>query len=191
MAILHTTTGQPENRPYTSSLFLKHTNRAVALKRTGIKIAGISLLIVIGALLILATSAGGNKASPARNSLTSSTEPTGTTSPQQSTGSKPDMGSSSVLQQTQTSQQPPSGFSHGSQSTQVTVNGENIPVPQNGSVHRTIETPSGTTSLDVSTDTNGSSYNSSFTSTNMNVSSSSWSISSDGTNTYVNGMTSP
>lgn len=191
MAILHTTTGQPENRPYTSSLFLNHTSRAAALKRTGIKIAGISLLLVIGTLLVLATRAGGNQASPAGNSLTSSAEKTDQTSPQQPTGSKPDTRSSSVSQQTQTSQQLPSSDGHNSASMQVTVNGENIPVPQNGSVQRTIETPSGTTNLNVSTSTDGSSINSSLTSTNMNVSSSSWSISSDGTNTYVNGTTSP
>lgn len=46
-------------------------------------------------------------------------------------------------------------------STQVTVNGENIPANDNGSLRETITTPGGTTTIDITTQNNGNSWNSS------------------------------
>lgn len=41
--------------------------------------------------------------------------------------------------------------------TTVTVNGQNVPVPESGTVHRVIQQPNGSTTLDVSVDHQGGS----------------------------------
>ncbi len=64
-------------------------------------------------------------------------------------------------------------------SVQVTVNGETVPVPENGSVHRTLQSADGQTTLDVSTSSDGGASNSSSSSLNVNVSSNSSSFSSN------------
>lgn len=57
--------------------------------------------------------------------------------------------------------------------TNVQVNGDTIPVPNNGSVHKEISTGSGNASIDVSVQSNGSSNSASSSSVNLNVNSSS------------------
>jgi len=59
-------------------------------------------------------------------------------------------------------------------SMQLTVNGQTIPVPTNGSTQQVITSPDGSATVNVSASNNsqGSSFNSSVTSTNFNVNSS-------------------
>jgi hypothetical protein len=57
--------------------------------------------------------------------------------------------------------------------TNVQVNGNNVPVPNNGSVHKEISTGSGNASIDVSVQSNGSSNTESSSSIDLNINSSS------------------
>ncbi len=59
--------------------------------------------------------------------------------------------------------------------TKVTIDGKNVPVSPSGEVHKSVETPSGTTKIDVSVDSNssGNSSTQSSSSVNLNVHSSS------------------
>ena len=54
----------------------------------------------------------------------------------------------------------------------VTINGQPVAVPQNGSVNKTIVDGNDVTSLEVNSSSEGSSFNSTFTSLNVNVNSS-------------------
>ena len=58
--------------------------------------------------------------------------------------------------------------------TKVIINNEDVPVPENGTIHRTIQNENGTTNVTVNVDA-GSSTNQSTTTTNLNVSSSTYS----------------
>lgn len=59
--------------------------------------------------------------------------------------------------------------------TKVTIDGQNVPVSPSGEVHKSVETPNGTTKIDVSVDANSSGNSSvqSSNSVNLNVHSSS------------------
>jgi hypothetical protein len=87
-----------------------------------------------------------------------------------------------------------SGGSGGNQSsvnTQVTVNGQPVAVPDNGTTQQTVTNPDGsTTSYSVSASTQGGTNNSSSTSTNLSVSSNSSSNNGGSTSGYnvVNGV---
>lgn len=60
-------------------------------------------------------------------------------------------------------------------STNVMVNGQSIPVPNNGSVSRTITNGNGTTQVDISNHSSSSGTNNSSTSTNLSINSSTYS----------------
>jgi hypothetical protein len=69
-------------------------------------------------------------------------------------------------------------------STHVEVNGQIIPVPENGSVHKTIQSPDGNSVVDVTVENNNGGFtssSSSFNSTNIN----SFSSSSNGTTSTI------
>lgn len=53
--------------------------------------------------------------------------------------------------------------------TKVTVDGKNIPVSPTGEVHKTVETPNGTTNIDVSVNSNSSSNSSVQSSGSINL----------------------
>lgn len=57
-------------------------------------------------------------------------------------------------------------------STNVMVNGQSIPVPNNGSVSRTITNSNGTTQVEISNNSSSSGTNNSSTSTNLSINSS-------------------
>jgi hypothetical protein len=61
----------------------------------------------------------------------------------------------------------------GSAHTSVTINGQTVPVPQNGTVSRTIQNQNGTTKVEVDSSSTGTSANSSNSSVNVQVDSSS------------------
>ncbi len=75
-----------------------------------------------------------------------------------------------VVAGTQTSQTVTNTVSpNGEPSTNVKVNGQQVKLPQNGSVHKTIRTENGTTSLNVTVSGNSTNSNTSSVSTNMQV----------------------
>lgn len=57
--------------------------------------------------------------------------------------------------------------------TSLRVNGDNVPIPDNGSVHKEISTGSGNASIDVNVQSNGSTNSESSSSIDLNVNSSS------------------
>lgn len=58
---------------------------------------------------------------------------------------------------------------NGQTSTSVTVNGQNVPVPSNGELHRTIAGPNGTTRVDVSNQSSGQQSESSSSSSSVQI----------------------
>ena len=71
--------------------------------------------------------------------------------------------------------QPLSDSGQPNASTNVMVNGQSIPVPNNGSVSRTITNGNGTTQVDISNHSSSSGTNNSSTSTNLSINSSTYS----------------
>lgn len=53
--------------------------------------------------------------------------------------------------------------------TKVTIDGQNVPVPPSGEVHKSVETPNGTTKIDVSVDSNSSGNSSIQSSSSVNL----------------------
>lgn len=53
--------------------------------------------------------------------------------------------------------------------TKVTVDGQNVPVSPSGEVHKSVETPNGTTKIDVSVDSNSSGNSSIQSSSSVNL----------------------
>lgn len=51
----------------------------------------------------------------------------------------------------------------------VTIDGQNVPVPPSGEVHKSVETPSGTTKIDVSVDSSSSGNSSIQSSSSVNL----------------------
>ena len=84
----------------------------------------------------------------------------------------------SVQEEQPMTTQSSSNDSRSTSDTKVTINNENIPVPENGTVHRTIQNENGTTNVTVNTNT-GTTSNQSSSSTSMNVNTSTFSRSSD------------
>lgn len=98
---------------------------------------------------------------------------TSTLSTTSSDDTKSNEGEQPVMNQQQSSTSSSSNQGSSSESkTTVTINNETVPVPQNGSVERTITNDNGTTQVNVSTntDSNGNSHTSSFMTTNSNSS---------------------
>lgn len=87
----------------------------------------------------------------------------------------------------QHSQQSNDTSSSSTTDTTVTINNEQITVPENGSVQRTITNGDGTTQIDVSTnsDSNGNSYSSSFMTSSSNSTSVNSSITTNSQNVTV------
>lgn len=76
---------------------------------------------------------------------------------------------------TQFNNQPLSDSGLSNAGTNVIVNGQSIPVPNNGSVSRTITNGNGTTQVDISNSSSSSGTNHSSTSTNLSINSSTYS----------------
>jgi hypothetical protein len=72
-----------------------------------------------------------------------------------------------------------------SQHTSVTVNGQDIPVPENGSTQRTFTSDGGQTSVSVNSSSNGNATNSSSSSLNVQVQSDSSSSSTTSTQSTI------
>lgn len=87
-------------------------------------------------------------------------------------GNQPKVSNNGDSSQSVTSQTTIAATSNNGQ-TDVSVNGEPVPVPANGEVHKTITSNNGKTQVDISSSSSSDAANSSNTSINLNVSSSS------------------
>lgn len=116
-----------------------------------------------------AAGAGRSPASVRSVNISTSTTPPAASSPNSSLPSEEFLNSTSFSQSS--SQMPVH--------TNVTVNGQTIPVPQNGNVTRTIEDQTGTTKVNVNSQTGSTASNNSNSSVNINVSTNS-SVTSNG-----------
>lgn len=139
-----------------------------------ITLLGMCLAVVV---LVLATS---NVASERSNDM----KPT-SSSQQSTTHVQVDSSSTSATTPTPTAQDPTAklsmstGEDSSKNNVQVTINGESVPVSEQGSVHRTMKSADGQTTVDVSSSSNGDASNSSYSSLDLNVSSNSSSFSSN------------
>jgi len=170
------------------------------LRQSSVKIVGLLLFLAVCVAVFVLTSH--TSASTAHNTSTlhqpSPTQLTITqhtaTSPQSQTSSQPQSGQSSAAPLSSSSVSDTtssSGSSSGPSKTRVSVNGQDIPVPQNGTVQKTISGTDGSTSVSVSSSSqsSGDSSNNSSSSTELNVSSQSWSdTSGSNTTTATNGV---
>lgn len=161
-----TRSGQSSASPTPKFLSRQH----VALKAVGVvTLAG-----------FLGVAAAAEQASqPASNNATGSNKASkvqlnvnGDTSSMSNDPASQQNGSSAVNSSTSTGSSTSSGNASNTShsSVNVTVNGQNIPVPQNGSTQQTITTPSGDVSVHASSNQSGdgNSFNSTFTTTNTN-----------------------
>jgi cytoskeletal protein RodZ len=154
-------------------------------------IIGLALLLFAVLILLVDRTAGAPKqaanssALQINHSVSSSSNPlnsnNGTTS-SNSTAQSNSSASSNVSASVNSSD---SGHS----SAKVTVNGQDIPVPQNGSTQQTVTSPDGSTtnvSVSQSTSGNGQATNANSTNTSLNVQSFSSSLDSSSTDSNVN-----
>lgn len=152
-----------------------------AFRRSFYKIALVLLFLAILAAIIIFTSgrttAGKTSAAlqvpKTSNSthltVTQSTTPSSQPSTSASTTTTKPSASSSVSVNS-------SGNS--SSTTQVTVDGQNVTVPENGTVQKTITSPDGSTSVSITSNSQSGGSNNSNTSTNLSVSTNSSSVNS-------------
>lgn|GEM_PF-4001872 len=172
MALLHRHTGTPNDRPDASSQLSAGNPTHRVFMRTSLKVTG--PLLVVGACTAVAMATGPSSSSTDLPSQAKTTVPT--TSSQNTVGS-----SQSIEVQSSTPQTGPATGSathsysvtnQGSSSAQVTVNGQQVTVPPNGTVQQSYTSPDGNSSLSVSASTTGSGAvgSSSSFSANVNVS---------------------
>lgn len=179
--------------PHSPELATQHGQVPVTHSRWRTKpVLTFVLVTVFGAMLLLALLALlTSRVASEENAMTITPEPqsqpaaadsgqSSTSATQESSGGSSSSVSTSTSASTTVS-------TDGSMDTNVTVNGEDIPVEPNGSVHRTIQDANGTTTVDVSSTSNGESSNSSSSSLNVNVSTNSSSFSSDSSTTFTMG----
>ena len=184
---------QPVVSPYASASHSRHSgNGSRSLRRSSRWIASPLLFIALLVTLLVAFSKGASsptshttKASQTNVTITH-TAPTTTTVPVTTNSSTT---APTITTPPATTKSDASNTS--SVNTQVTINGQAVPVPPNGTVQQSTTSPDGTTnSYSISTSTNGSGSNSTFSSTSLSVTSSS--DASGGTSGYtlINGIPS-
>lgn len=150
-------------------------------RRTGIEIAGV--FIFIGVLAIVGAGLRANETKASTGSAAKSTTPSSldmsvdTQEPAAPlSGNAGDVSSNSVSTSINSSTN-----ASGTTDTNVTVNGQPVEVPNNGSTQQTITTPNGsTTTVNVSNGNTGHGYNHSSSYTNVHSSSTSSSYTSGG-----------
>lgn len=149
-----------------SSLSLRQTLATHSALNTSLKIAGIVVLLSICALILLTQRASGG--SGAKHAFSSASNAIVNTPANDQTVTNSGS-SSSVSSQMSVSAQ--GGANNAPQSSmKVNVNGQDVPVPQNGSVQRTVTNPDGSSTSYSVNSSQGSSSNSSSTSLNVQVS---------------------
>jgi hypothetical protein len=154
-----------------------------------LKTAGVIIFVVLCALIVMSARASGKNANDqfntANEGATSSLNVQTQSVDQKSTASGNDAsaGSTSASVQATTSSN-----SEGGTSVDVSVNGQPVDVPDNGNYQKTITSPDGsTTTLNVSSSSDGSASTHSNTSTHVDVRSNSTTNGSTSTRVKVNG----
>ncbi len=193
MGIFRETAGRQHDQPGVSPLLhtepvTKNSKRLPKLRR-GYSISGAVLFVGSCAAFVLANNASGAQPFPAAGEpagqstthnvqlqVTGSTSATGTTSGTQFSTPSSSAGSTSVVNSSSSTQ---SGTK-----TTVTINGQNIPVPANGTVQRTVTSPDGSSSVNVSS----TSSDNSASSVDVNVVNINSSFESNLTQNYVQGQ---
>ena len=127
------TSAATNNQPSSSLL---HTTR------TGIKVAGVFVLVGAGAAVVLNTDGTQANQTPSQHSSEVTLTHTAASTP---------VSSPAIDNQTTTDTK----GAGSSSSTTVTVNGQNIPVPENGSSQQTLSTPDGNVTVNVSSNSTG------------------------------------
>lgn len=159
-----------DNTDHDSSRFASATPQPLRAALSG---KNITLLVLVSAVSIssIAFATQSNSTDTNQTSLPPSTPKSGgsttlTTEADTQVQKETNTGSPGL---TDPSTQPNSNATNSNVS--VSVNGQSVEVPANGSTHEIITTPDGTTSVNVSNSqsSNGSSYNASFTTTNTHV----------------------
>jgi len=150
-----------------------------------LKVAGVLVFITLCALIILSAQASGKQANDEFNyankdSVSSLSLDAASQSGATADGSQSNSGSniSASVQ---------AGSDSNGTSVNVSVNGEDMTVPPNGSLHKTVTDDGGTTTVNVNTSTQGEANNRSTTRTTLNVRSHSSSSSSTSTKTTMSG----
>ena len=147
--------------------------RAFIIKRRALVFAMAAASIFVLTLGVITVRAINGPKTVVENTVTSEGKTsTLSTSSETSNDTSKEEEQSAMNQQSSTTSSDNTGSSSESKTT-VTINNEQVPVPENGSVSRTITNDNGTTQVNVSTnsDSNGSSHTSSFMTTNSNSSS--------------------
>lgn len=158
-----THTGQPSF----FSTVLQQTHSLFTAKRVGYTVAGAFAFVGTAAALSFATSSELPTNSPGKQHLTVQNVPT--PQPSQSTTNSPAEDSNSAAPSA-----PGSASNQSNNDIDVNVNGQDIPVPENGTTHRTVTSSDGShTSVDITSNSSssGSAANKSTTSFNLDVTS--------------------
>jgi len=187
----HTPLHQPAVSPYASSSHkARGTGHGLWSSRHSLKVTAPLLLVGICAAIALAFTPFNSAGEPKANAYVTQTNTASSVDSQvaNTTSANPsDQAAGNSLNVSVSS----GGGNQSSVNTKVTVNGQPVDVPANGSTQQTVTNPDGSsTSYSVSASTNGGADNSSFTSTNLSVSSDSYSNSGGGTSGYtvINGV---
>jgi hypothetical protein len=173
---------QPSVSPHAAESHSRGFGHGLAsLRKHSLKVTAPLLLAgVCAVVFIVSAGGGGNK--PLNNESTKSSKSEVNITHDTTTPDPAPSASSSTNIESNTSGQT------GNATTHVTMNGEDVDVPQNGSIHKTVTNPDGSTStLDVSTSNQGDASNQSSTSTNVNINNSSSSYSSSYSSTQTTG----
>ncbi len=193
MGIFRETTGRQHVQPGVSPLAntepVPKNSQRLSKLRLRYSISGAILFVGSCTAFGLANNASGAQPFPSVGELaeqmtthtvqlqvTGSTSATGTTSGTQSSTPSHSAGSTSVVNSSSSTQ---SGTK-----TTVTVNGQNVPVPANGTVQRTVTSPDGSSSVNVSS----TSSDNSASSVDVNVVNSNSSFESNVTQNYTQGQ---
>ena len=181
MGFFRKTTGIQHDRPDTSPFVSSTTTTPLSSPpkwRRGFRVTGVTFLIMTtAAAVVIADSQVTSQSGPPKSNPTKGMSSHTVQLHMMPTNPPPPL----------TTKSDPSTTVHattnstGDSATQLTVNGQSVPVPQNGSVDRSFTNDTGTTSVNVSTSTDGSTSNTSSTSLDLNVTTSD----SSGGNTHV------
>jgi predicted lipid-binding transport protein (Tim44 family) len=149
-----------------------YSANALALKkRSGFEIAGFFILLALILLIASYVFNGSAHPQPVVHKSVQSQPASVELQSSQNSGTSPDANAAPVTPQTNSVSTNVTSHTdaNGNTSTQVSVNGQPVSVPQNGSVHQQV----GNSQVDVSNTRNGNSSNLSVSNTDLNIDSSS------------------
>ena len=181
MAMLHSNIDRSSDKPNALAFGINNAAASHAVKHAGIKIASLVFVLAVILLFMIAGGVSGHPASTQLNSTPTAGSPNAQNDP------APNAAASA---QSDTSSSVTVNASNGNtskSSVKVTVNGQDVPVPANGKVQKTVTTSGGTTTFSINTSTQGSGGNDSTSSTSLNVLNNSTTFGNNDSNTYTDG----